>query len=166
MESRIKPFFRVLAYLPLLFFLFNGNGVSAQTSANKFLFSVSEYYSPVTDACTMEFGIGYLFPKVGIGVNYGNVGWYEGRNCHEETVSAFVPVYKTGSFSMIPEVAAGLLHGNIVSKDEVSVETQIQVSVKLNYTVSRYMSCGFSFKSMFYNGGAIPMAGLDYSLLF
>ena len=140
--------------------------ISAQTPAGKFMFSVSQYYSPVTDACTMEIGIGYLFPKAGVRVNYENVGWYDDRICHGGTVSVFVPVYKIGSFSMIPEVAAGILYGRIVSEDEVSLRTQIQAGVKLNYTISRYMSCGIAFKSMLYNGRAVPVAGWGYSLHF
>ena len=134
---RLSP--QILAFLPLLL-LFRGNSVSAQIPANKFLFSVSEYYSHVTDGCTMEMGVGYLFPKVGVRVNYENVGWYDNRICHGGTVSVFVPIYKIGSFSMIPEVAAGILYGNIVQRNEMSIKTQIQANVKLNYTISRYMS--------------------------
>ena len=47
-----------------MFFLFVGNNVLAKTPIKKFMFSVSQYYSPVTDACTMGIGIGYLFPKI------------------------------------------------------------------------------------------------------
>ncbi len=166
MESRIKSSSSIIAFLPLMFFLFVGNNVLAKTPIKKFMFSVSQYYSPVTDACTMGIGIGYLFPKIGVSVNYGAVGWYDDRNCHEGTVSVFSPVYKIGSFSMIPEVAAGILYGRIVSEDEVSLRTQIQAGVKLNYTISRYMSCGITLKSMVYSGRAVPVAGWGYSLHF
>ncbi len=67
---------------------------------------------------------------------------------------------------MIPEVSAGILHGKVISDDETTVKSQLQVGVTLNYTISETMSCGITCKSLFYSEDVIPLIGWTYSVHF
>ena len=147
-------------------FPLSGKSVFAQDIPNRFLLSVYEYYSPKTNSNTTEIGVGYLFSKAGVRVNYGRIGLAEEITGHEETISLFIPVFNINSFSLIPEVAAGIMHGNIESNETVTVKSQVQVGVSLTYTISRHMSCGLSYKSLFYDRGIIPLLGWAYSVHF
>lgn len=166
MESRINLTSITLTLLPLAIFLLSGKSVYAQDTTNRFLVSVYEFYSPKTNSNTTEIGVGYLFSKAGIRVNYGRIGLAEEITGHEETISLFIPIFNINSFSLIPEVAAGIMHGNIESNETVTVKSQVQVGVSLTYTISRHMSCGLSYKSLFYDCGIIPLLGWAYSVHF
>ena len=167
MESRIIKTKALLLFFSLLFFLSSGKTASAQEKPNRFLLSVSEYYSPKTNSSTFEIGVGYLFNKVGISLKYGRLGLPNDRMAHEEIISVFVPSFKIHSFSMIPEVAAGIIHGGTsTAENNTSIIGQIQIGVVVNYRIMNNMSCGITCKSVHYNAGAIPLLGLNYSLLF
>jgi hypothetical protein len=143
-----------------------GINVNAQEISGKFLLSTSEYYSPKTGTNTTEIGVGYIFGHVGVKINYERVGLAEDRDVNGGTVSILVPAYYVRTFSIIPEVSAGILQGNVISKDESCVKSQLQAGVNINYTLSRTMSCGVTCKSLFYSEGVIPLIGWSYSIHF
>lgn len=159
METRIKTRPIALILLSTALLLISGKSVSAQEIPGRFHFSVSANYSPKTDADTYELGVGYLLGNAAININYGRIGLFDGRTAHGETISLFIPTFSTQSFSMMPEVAAGILHGYIESGESTAVKPQIQVGVRANYRISSWMSCGITYKTIHYSGGTIPLYG-------
>lgn len=143
-----------------------GINVNAQDISGKFLLSVSEYYSPKTGTNTTEIGVGCIFEHIGLKVNYERIGLAEDRDVNGGTLSLLIPVYNVRTFSIIPEVSAGILQGNVISNDESSVKSQVQAGVNINYTLSPNMSCGVTCKSLFYSEGVIPLLGWSYSIHF
>jgi hypothetical protein len=143
-----------------------GINVNAQEISGKFLLSTSEYYSPKTGTNTTEIGVGYIFEHVGVKINYERIGLTEDRDVNGGTVSILIPAYNVRTFSIIPEISAGIMQGNILPKDDSSVKSQVQAGVNINYTLSPNMSCGIVCKSLFYSEGIIPLIGWNYSIHF
>lgn len=166
MESRITKVRVFLSILPLALFLSGGIGVNAQSSPNRVFVSFSDYYSPKTNSNTSEIGIGYLFNKAGLSLKYGRIGLSENEYGHEEAISIFVPNFNVHSFSMIPEVAAGIIHSGKSSDGSITVKGQIQISLAIRYNLSNSMSCGIIYKTIHYRDGTIPLLGWNYSLAF
>lgn len=146
--------------------VFNCRMLNAQEKPRGLVLSSMQSYSPKTNADVFEIGIGYIFDKVGVRINYGRVGLGADRKVNEETFSLFVPVYKAHSFSMIPEVSVGMLNGRFDTNEDVVVKPQVQVGVNVNYTLSRFMSCGITYRSLCYDGNVIPLVGWIYSVYF
>lgn len=142
------------------------NVANAQDVSGKFVLSASNHYSPKAGANTPEIGVGYLFSRIGFKLSYARIGLAADRDVNGETVSVFVPTYSVRSLTMIPEVSAGILHGKVISDDETTVKSQLQVGVTLNYTISETMSCGITCKSLFYSEDVIPLIGWTYSVHF
>lgn len=140
---------------------------SAQDKSYGFRTSAAEYYSPKTGEWAYEVGIGYLFSKTGVKVNYGQIGLAPGRKVHEETISLYSPINLVAhTFSMTTEISAGIMHGHIYPEGKTSVLPQIQLGVSLDYMISRHTSCGFTFKSVSYKGNTIPLIGCYCSTHF
>ena len=97
----------LLLFFSLLFFLSSGKTAYAQEKPNRFLLSVSEYYSPKTNSSTFEIGVGYLFNKVGISLKYGRLGLPNDRMAHEEIISVFVAHLKS-SVGVYPKIVHSL----------------------------------------------------------
>lgn len=166
MERRINKTYLLLSISLLAFLLSGGMSVNAQSVPDRVFLSFSDYYSPKTSSSTSEIGIGYLFNKAGVCLKYGRIGLSDEKKAHEETVSIFIPTFKTHSFSMIPEVAAGIIHGCKSSDENPSIQGQIQIGIAIGFSVSNSMSCGMIYKTVHYNDGTIPLLGLNYSLIF
>lgn len=150
----------------LLAIVFNCGTLNAQENSRGFLLTTMQSYSLKTNTDVFEIGIGYIFDKVGVRVNYGRVGLGADRKANEETISLFIPVYKAHSFSMIPEVSVGMLNGRFDTNEDVVIKPQVQVGVNVNYTISRFMSCGITYRSLCYDGNVIPLVGWSYSVHF
>lgn len=153
--------------LPLAAVLLCGMNAQAQDKSYGFRTSAAEYYSPKTGEWAYEVGIGYLFSKTGVNVNYGQIGLAPGRKVHEETISFYSPIELVAhTFSMTTEISAGIIHGHIYPEGKTSVLPQIQLGVSLDYMISRHTSCGFTFKSVSYKGNTIPLIGCYCSTHF
>lgn len=153
--------------LPLAVVLLCSMNAEAQDKSYGVSTSAAEYYSPKTGEWAYEVGIGYLFSKTGVKVNYGQIGLAPGRKVHEETISFYSPINLVAhTFSMTTEISAGIMHGHIYPEGKTSVLPQIQLGVSLDYMISRHTSCGFTFKSVSYKGNTIPLIGCYCSTHF
>ena len=153
--------------LPLAVVLLCSMNAEAQDKSYGVSTSAAEYYSPKTGEWAYEVGIGYLFSKTGVKVNYGQIGLAPGRKVHEETISFYSPINLVAhTFSMTTEISAGIMHGHIYPEGKTSVLPQIQLAVSLDYMISRHTSCGFTFKSVSYKGNTIPLIGCYCSTHF
>lgn len=167
MEHRVKIKSRYLFFLlSLAALLFSGKKVSAQETTNRFLFSVADYYSPKTMSNSSEIGVGYLFGKGGVKVNYGRIGLFDEKTANEVTVSVFQPCHTLNTLAIFPEVSAGILFGKKAFKDDDTVKCQMQAGVTLSYFISGTMACGISLKTLFYSEYVIPLIGWNYSIHF
>lgn len=153
--------FAILALLSV-----NAETVFAQESSQHFIASVSEYYSPNTNASTYEIGFGYQFPKVGLKINFSEVGLSEGNCVYGEYITINIPALSMHSFEMIPEVSAGILHGRFSTNEDQAIKGQIQIGVAINYNLSNSMSCGLQYKTLHYGHNTLSLIGWNYSLHF
>ena len=98
-------------------------------------------------------------------MKYGRVELSDARTADEGTVSLYVPAFSIHAFSMVPEIAAGILYGRIDSGDTSSLKAYLQIGVAANYRISN-MSCGITYKNVHYGAGTVPLLGWNYSLAF
>lgn len=165
MENRITKIY-LLFLLSLAVLLFSDNRALAQEANSKFVFFFADYYSPKTMSNSSEFGVGYLFKKAGLKLNYGRVGLFNDKVSNEVTISVFQQPRATKTVTISPEVSGGILFGNKVFQDDNRIKFQAQAGVILSYFISENMACGITLKSLFYNEGVIPLLGWNYFLNF